>query len=41
MNWPGATADATEVIRLDPKNAEAFEARAYAEYRVRRLPPRD
>ena len=30
-NWPGAIADATEVIRRDAKNAEAFETRASAE----------
>ena len=40
MNWAGALADATEVIRLDPKNAEAFEVRACAES-AQRSPPRD
>ena len=33
MNWPGAIADATEVIRLEPNNVEAFEIRAGAEKR--------
>jgi tetratricopeptide (TPR) repeat protein len=30
MNWPGVIADATEAIRLDPKNAEAYKVRANA-----------
>jgi tetratricopeptide (TPR) repeat protein len=34
MNWPDAIADATEVIRLDPKNVEAFEVRAAAAHRA-------
>ena len=33
-NWPGAIADASKVIRLDPKNAEAFVVRAAAESRA-------
>ncbi len=32
-NWSGAIADASAVIRLDPKNGEAFELRAGAEAR--------
>jgi tetratricopeptide (TPR) repeat protein len=34
MNWPGAIADATEILRLEPRNAEAFDVRAGAEFRV-------
>jgi serine/threonine protein kinase/Tfp pilus assembly protein PilF len=33
MNWPGAIADTTDAIRLDPNNAEAYEVRACAEQR--------
>ena len=33
-NWPAAIADATEVIRLNPQNAEAFAARAGALYQA-------
>ena len=32
-NWTGAIADATEAIRLDPKNSAAFELRALAKSR--------
>ncbi len=31
-NLPGVIADATEILRLDPKNARAFELRAYVEH---------
>jgi serine/threonine protein kinase/Tfp pilus assembly protein PilF len=32
-NWPGAIADTTEAIRIDPRSAEAYAVRAVAEER--------